>query len=228
MFQSLIRRFARSRRVAERLLGLQLPELGEDEHYFDATTLALISVAREVVPKGARVLDVGCGSAAVLGLWLWKHRGCQVVCTEIDATLAEHARACIAANGAPIEVVRGEHFAGLTQRFDWVLCNPPYVPTAVGRARGLPDRFRTQWDGGADGTDTIASFFAALERDGQGARALLGVNRRHVPRERVLELVRARAGLEVRGTARHPLSPSVVYDLASTKSPSASTSSPEA
>jgi release factor glutamine methyltransferase len=224
----LFHRLARSRVVAGPLLGLKLQELGEDEHYFDATTLALISVAREVVPKGARVLDVGCGSAAVLGLWLWKNLGCQVSCSEIDATIAEHARACIALNGAPIEVAVGEHFAGLAGPFDWVLCNPPYVPTETGRARGLPKRFRTQWDGGADGSEAIASFLAALERYGGAANALLGVNRRHVPRERVLELVGARAGLRVTGTARHPLSPSIVYVLASTKSPSASTSSPEA
>src|SRR5688572_21989719 len=123
MLGSMFQTLARSRTVAAKLLGLQLPELAEGEHYFDATTLALISVAREVVPKGARVLDVGCGSAAVVGLWLWKNLGCQVSCTEVDSALAEHARASIALNRAPIEVAEGENFARLAGPFDWVVCN---------------------------------------------------------------------------------------------------------
>ncbi len=210
------------------LLGIDLPPLAADEHFFDATTLALVLAMRGRVARGTRVLDMGCGSVAAVGLWLWKHFECQVACTEVDEGIAERARESIALNQAPIEVAVGEHFAGRGERFDWVVFNPPYVPTDVGRACKLPERLRTQWDGGADGSDAIARFLNVFEREGHGASALLGVNRQHVPRERVLALIERHPGLMLRESTRHPLLPSEVYVLVSTKSPSASTSSPDA
>jgi len=228
VFRQTFRRLARSRAVAQSFLGLELPPIGVDEHYFDATTLALVLAMRGRVARGARVLDMGCGSFAAIGLWLWKHFECQVVCTEVDAQIAERAREAILLNQAPIDVLVGEHVASRAERFDWVVFNPPYVPTEVGRARGLPERMRTQWDGGPDGSEEIARFLDALESESWGASALLGVNRQHVPRARVLERIERHAALALRETVRHPLLPSEVYVLASTKSPSASTSSPDA
>jgi release factor glutamine methyltransferase len=228
VFHQFFRRLARSRAAARGFLGIALPTLTADEHYFDATTLALVLAMRGRVARGARVLDMGCGSFAVIGLWLWKHFECQVVSTEVDAAIAERARESIRFNAAPIEVSVGEHFAGRREQFDWIVFNPPYVPTEVGRARGLPERMRTQWDGGPDGSAAIARFLAAFEREGHSASALLGVNRGHVARARVLELIERHQALALRETVRHPLLPSEVYVLVSTKSPSASTSSPEA
>ena len=228
VFQQVFSRLARSRAAAQTFLGLKLPSIAADEHYFDATTLALVLAMRGRVARGARVLDMGCGSFAAIGVWLWKHFECQVLCTEIGETIAERARESIRLNQAPIEVVVGEQFAGRPERFAWIVCNPPYVPTEVGRARGLPERMRTQWDGGPDGSEAIARFLVVFERDGGGASALLGVNRQHVPRARVLELIERHASLTLRESVRHPLLPSEVYVLVNTKSPSASTSSPDA
>jgi methylase of polypeptide subunit release factors len=227
VINALVQRVARSRSVAQSFLGLKLPPIAADEHYFDATTLALVLAMRGRVGRGARVLEMGCGSVAAVGLWLWRHFECQVVCTEVEGSIAERARESVALNEAPIEVVVGEHFAGRGEHFDWVVFNPPYVPTEVGRARKLPERLRTQWDGGPDGTDAIARFLEAFEREGRGASALLGVNSRYVSRERVVALVQRHRGLTLRECVRHPLLPSVVYVLVSTKSPSAKTSSPE-
>jgi methylase of polypeptide subunit release factors len=125
-------------------------------------------------------------------------------------------------------VVEGELFAGLAGPFDSVLFNPPYVPTAVGRARALPERWRTQWDGGADGTATIARFLAAFAREGRDAQALLAVNRLHVPRARVLERIDECPELELTAIAGRPWLPSEVYVLVTRKGPNASASSPDA
>jgi len=228
VLRSLFGRLARSRWLAGTLLGLELPALEPGEHYVDATTLALLRAARRRVVPGSRVLDVGTGSAAVVALWLWRRLGCEVTATEIAPHVAARARECARLNDAPVRVVEGDLLAGLDGPFDHVLFNPPYVPTATGRARGLPERYRSQWDGGTDGTGALSRFLAAFEREGGGATALLGVNRRHVPRALALERIGQRAGLTLVERLDAPWLPSDVYVLARRKGPSASTSSPEA
>jgi methylase of polypeptide subunit release factors len=224
----LFRRLLRSRALAARLLGLELPALEDGEHYLDVTTLALLRAARGRVPRGSRVLDVGTGSFAAIGIWLERRLGCEVVATEVDPQVAERARRCVQLNRAGVRVVEGDLLAGLEGPFDHVLCNPPYVPTAPGVAQGLPQRLRSQWDGGPDGSETIARFLAAFEREGRRATALLGVNSRHVPRARVLERIGERTGLELVELVPGAWLPADVYVLVTRKGPSASASRPEA
>jgi hypothetical protein len=228
MLRTLFGRLARSRALAGRLLGLELPPLEAGEHYLDATTLALLRAARRHVVPGSRVLEVGTGCAAVVALWLWRRLGCEVTATELAPHVAARARESVRLDGAPVRVVEGDLLAGLQGPFDHVLFNPPYVPTAVGRARGLPERLRSQWDGGADGTEVLARFLAAFEREGGDATALLGVNRLHVPRAVALRCISERAGLELVERLDAPWLPSDVYVLVRRKGPSASASSPEA
>lgn len=228
MLRPLFGRLTRSPRLAGALLRLELPPLEPGEHYLDATTLALLRAARRHVAPGSRVLDVGTGSAAVLALWLWRRLGCEVTATELAPHVAARARESVRLNRSPVRVVAGDLLAGLGGPFDHVLFNPPYVPTATGRARGLPGRYRSQWDGGADGTEVLARFLEGFEREGGDATALLGVNRLHVPRALVLERIGERAGLELVERIDAAWLPSDVYLLARRKGPSASASSPEA
>ena len=224
MSRRLFGRLTRSRFLAQELFGARILPLEPGEHAFDATTLALRRRAIACIAPGARVLDVGTGSAAILGLWLWR-RGCRVTCTELDPAIAARARAHVELNGAAVRVETGSFFAGLREPFDHVLFNPPYVPTGTGRQRALPQSHRTQWDGGPDGTDTIAAFVEAFAREGGSATALMGVNSLHVPRERV-ELLLQRDGLAVQGVWKHPWLPVHVYDFVRNQSPIASPSRP--
>ena len=124
--------------AARVLFGGRFPRLRPDEHYFDVTTVALRAVLRRGIAPASRVLDMGTGSAAVLGLWLWRRLRCRVRCSEVDPELVLQARESVRRNGAPIEVVRASFFEGVDGRFDHVVFNPPYVPTRVGSERGLP------------------------------------------------------------------------------------------
>ena len=60
----------------------------------------------------------------------------------------------------------------------------------------------------------LARFLAGFEREGGEATALLGVNRRHVPRALVLERIGQRAGLELVERIDAAWLPSDVYVLA--------------
>jgi methylase of polypeptide subunit release factors len=209
-----------------RCFGVRLLPLSPGEHAFDVTSLALPRLLRRAIAPGARVLDLGTGSAAILGLWLWKRLGCRVTATEIDPAIAERARAHVRHNGAPIEVLEGRFFEPVRGAFDAVVFNPPYWRQARGERQGLPVHLRTQWDGGQDGTETLCGFLAAFARDGGAATAYVGLNRLHVPRARALARIAAEEQLELRSSWKHPWLPVDAYVLVRKKSPMARASSP--
>lgn len=202
--------------------GVAAPKLGRDEHAFDATSLAMTSFLRTRVPYGSRVIDLGTGSAAILGLWMWKRLGCRVTSVEIDEDIARRARETITLNAAPLEVLKSNLFEHLHGAFDAVVFNPPYVSTSSGERRGLPTSTRSQWDGGADGMRVIAAFAQQVLVE----RAFLGINRRHVTRETMEARLAAHPQIELRERSSHFCLPVDLYVLVKRKSPSASASSP--
>lgn len=203
----------RSRALARALFGGGQPPLTGGDRYFDATTIALKRVIASRVERGASVLEIGCGSCAILARWMARERGLEVTCTEIDRATFDRARSCVQSEGLEIEVVHGSLFADLSGPFDWVVINPPYVPTSVGKRRGLSDEHRHQWDGGSDGARLLASFFAAASEPRGPAQLLVGVNAQHVSDELFRAVLAETPGLEC--VARHQSRgwPSAVYEL---------------
>jgi hypothetical protein len=221
----------RSPGVARLWFGVRVGPLEAEEHAFDATSLALPRLLRRRVRPGAHLLDLGTGSAAIVGLWAWRRLGCRVTASDVDPAIAARARENVRRNGAPIEVLVGRFLEPLHQRADLgsvdaIVFNPPYVPRAVGERRGLPERLRTQWDGGQDGTETFQAFLRAFERDGAAATAFVGLNRGHVPRLLALQRIASVPGLELREAWKHPLLPVDGYVLVRKKSPIAKASRP--
>lgn len=208
----LIARVTRSRRLAARLFGVRLRPLSDPSlYYFDVTTPVLVSVASRHVRPGMRVLDLGTGAAAIIGLALWRRHGCRVVAADINPSLVRSAREQVACNNAPIDVVESSFLDGVAGDLDLVTFNPPYVTTAHGSARGLDEPYRVQWDGGAEGTSVIARFLDAIAADTRRPLGVMGVNRWHATPERLEALFAARPGLTRPHVVRHPWLPVNVY-----------------
>jgi methylase of polypeptide subunit release factors len=214
-----VRAATRSRVLARALFGIDFRPLGEDETYFDATTLVLVRRAARRLTRGSRVLDMGTGTVAVVGLTLWKKLGCQVISVDVNPESVRLAQANIDRNRAPIRAIQSSFFEDVAEGFDAVVFNPPYVPTGAGLGRGLPERFRSQWDGGRDGLEVIERFLTAWEADRRGLLAIMGVNHRHAPRRSVLSLLEAHPGLRVEEIYRDALLPVDVYALTVEESP---------
>jgi release factor glutamine methyltransferase len=108
---------------------------------------------------GHRGLEVGIGSGAVAATLALELPDLRVVATEPSAAALAVARANLAALGAAerVSLVRGCGCAGLTGGFDWIVSNPPYVPSAevAGLAPELQHEPRLALDGGPDGLDVI-------------------------------------------------------------------------
>jgi release factor glutamine methyltransferase len=107
----------------------------------------------EPLQPGTRVLDVGTGSG--IGAIFAARRGAQVVASDISPHAVRCARINALLNGleARIDVRQGDLFETVRgERFDLVLCNPPYFP-------GTP---RDDWEHAWRSDNLIERFAAGL------------------------------------------------------------------
>ena len=214
MLWAAARRAYRQKPLAEALFGVRLGPIGSDDYYFDLTSFALLRRALKVVDADTRVVDLGAGAHAIVGLALWRRRGCPVISVEIDPALTALARESVARNDAAISVCCGSFFQCVEEPFDLVVFNPPYIPTESGLGEGLSETRRSQWDGGASGAEVIESFLDAALTLPHPFRVLMGVNRMHVSEERVVGEILARPTLDLIGCHQMPIIPAVIYDFA--------------
>jgi len=117
-------------------------------------SLLLVEEAARLAPPGATVLDLCCGSGALLAAVLRRRPDVVPLAADLDPAAVTAARR----NLPPDAVHEGDLFAALPDaargRVDVVLLNAPYVPTE--RIADLPPEARDHehrlaLDGGADG-----------------------------------------------------------------------------
>jgi methylase of polypeptide subunit release factors len=202
-------RISQSRALARRLFGIDFtPRDDPGARYFDLTTPVIVSVVAPCLRPGMRLLDMGTGAFATIGLALWRRTGCDVVATDVRRDLVQKAQASADANRASIRVVQARYFDGVDGEFDCVTFNVPYVPSSL-----LPGP-DVQSDGGPEGTSVIEGFLDAFAAKGGRATAFLGVNRLFVSRETVVPLLDRRPGVRLIDIRRRWPWPVDVYVLA--------------
>jgi release factor glutamine methyltransferase len=96
-----------------------------------ADTEALIGLVLEItkIPKG-RLLDIGTGSGAIAVTLLAELHGFTGVAVDVSSDALHVARKNALANGVSgrLQFHHGSWFNGLTEKFDLVVSNPPYIP----------------------------------------------------------------------------------------------------
>jgi ribosomal protein L3 glutamine methyltransferase len=143
---------------------------GAEKFYVDERVIIPRSYLVEWIPEGfepwidrdalSNILDLctGCGCIAILAA---KHFGtASVVASDISGEALEVAAVNVQQHGLEqrVQLHRGDGFEGLQQKFDLILCNPPYVSRE--RMERLPEEFQREpgiaFAGGDDGLDFIS------------------------------------------------------------------------
>ncbi len=128
-----------------------------------------------------RVLDLCCGSGALGLVAAHMFPDAEVDLVDADATAIAVAKENAASVGAAIanrtRVIESDLFAALDgERYDLILCNPPYVPTAELDAAPLEFHHepRQGLDGGADGLAVWRRIVPQLQAHLRRGGVLLG------------------------------------------------------
>jgi release factor glutamine methyltransferase len=116
-------------------------------------TFLLLKAAMEEARPEDRAIEIGCGRCLISRMLAPKVRS--IVVTDINP------HAVRLANGFGLTSVRADLFNGLKAKFDLIIFNPPYLPTAK-------DEKESGWinyalDGGEGGRDTIFRFIEELK-----------------------------------------------------------------
>jgi release factor glutamine methyltransferase len=168
------------------------------------TWLLADALDAEPLPQGARVLDLCSGSGA---LAIRAAGRAQVTAVDVSRRAVATIRLNALLNCVDVRAVRGDLFDAVDgERFDAIICNPPYVPAPTDE---LPTRGPERaWDAGRDGRallDRVCERAPAYLRPGG---VLLVVHSSLLGYDRTAELLAA-GGLEVDLAARErgPLGP---------------------
>ena len=200
----------RSRPLAEMLFGVKFRPVGRDFYYFDTTTYVTTRRVQRSLTANNTVVDMGTGTAAAVGLYVWKNIGCRVISVDINPTMVQMSTESVKLNHAPIQVIQSSFFDNVKEPFDTVIFNPPYVPTNVGLDRQLSDATRSQWDGGPAGTDVIHGFLDAVAALPHEVTVYMGINDWHVGQKEIFASLRER-GLILEEVTKPSVLPVYVY-----------------
>jgi release factor glutamine methyltransferase len=132
-------------------------------------TELLVEEALAHCPRGeARsVLDLATGSGAIACALKHERPELDVVAGDVSGAALTVARANAERLGLAVRFVESDWFQGLAgERFDLIVCNPPYVASNDGAFAELAFEPRLALDGGVDGLDAL--------------RAVLGGARAHL------------------------------------------------
>jgi release factor glutamine methyltransferase len=126
-----------------------------------------------MLPRAARVLDVGTGSGAVALALKDERPDLQVTGSDVSAGALDLARANGRRLGLDVSWQEADLLAGMPDEFDAVISNPPYVAESD-RARLAPEILRHEPPGALfAGPDGLAAIRALLDQLADRARVRL-------------------------------------------------------
>jgi release factor glutamine methyltransferase len=113
-----------------------------------------------------RVLDLCCGSGCI-GLTVAKHwPDCEVILTDVSEDALDLARYnCERLALHQVKIIRSDLFETIVGRFDLMISNPPYIPSAeiLELSREVKNDPHLALDGGDDGLDIVRKISQQVE-----------------------------------------------------------------
>jgi release factor glutamine methyltransferase len=130
-FQDVVRRRARDREPVAYIIGRRgfrhLDLLTDRRALIPRAETELLVEIGVGLERGARVLDLGTGCGAVALALKHERPDLDVVASDVDRSALELARANGLRLGLAVRWLQADLLAGIPERFDAMLSNPPYV-----------------------------------------------------------------------------------------------------
>ena len=105
--------------------------------------------------KGKKILDLGTGSGCIAVSLAKKSIGTDITAVDISKAALDTAKENARLNGVKVRFLCTELFKGLSNKFDLIISNPPYVPSL--QIESLQPELKYEpliaLDGGVDGLD---------------------------------------------------------------------------
>jgi release factor glutamine methyltransferase len=114
----------------------------------------MLEALAELNLRGLKVLDVGTGSG-ILAAYCAR-RGAEVTASDIDISAIKHLGRVADRLGVRIIRIACDLFSKITDQFDIIMFNPPYLPSGAMHDRTV--------DGGKQGTSIINRFLNQVSR----------------------------------------------------------------
>lgn len=114
----------------------------------------MLEALAELKLRGSKVLDIGSGSG-ILAAYCAR-RGAEVTASDIDVATIQALRHMADRLGVQIKLITCDLFSKITDQFDIIVFNPPYLPSRRMRDRTV--------DGGRQGTSIIKRFLNLLSQ----------------------------------------------------------------
>lgn len=117
-------------------------------------TELLTERALEKINENSKVLDLCTGSGAI-AIALSKQKGIKITASDISEEALSLAKENAELNGADVEFVKSDMFASIDNKFDLIVCNPPYVTDSEYKTldQEVKKEPRAALLGGKDGLD---------------------------------------------------------------------------
>lgn len=137
-------------------LGLNIPFSQDTLSPRQETEIMVDNIIRENSHrKGLKILDLCTGSGCI-GLALKKHLTCDVTLSDISDLALIQCKKNAELNGLSVVIQKSDLFESVSDKFDIIVSNPPYIPSLD--IFGLEVEVREydpliSLDGGADGLD---------------------------------------------------------------------------
>ena len=181
----IIRKITHSKYLIKIIFGLNIPSNIEVE--FDMTTLLLRYCISKEIKKNKRVFEMGIGTGGLLSNFIGKRFKNRVYGVDISKKRVKQSQLVSELNNVKNSFICGDLFEKITDKYDYISFNPPYVPTQIGKKLKLDEsEFRLAWDGGEDGMFLIDKFleesYSYLKNNG---KIIIGIQSLFIPREKI-------------------------------------------